>query len=79
LLKVTFSHLPPDRKRVEAQLQDVQSKSDKKKNEARRVCHRALWNANTGLHVQLVEIQAALQQTAQQAPPPGAPLPSLGA
>ncbi|KAJ7357246.1 prefoldin subunit 6 [Mycena albidolilacea] len=47
-------------KRVEAQLRDVQSKSDKKKNE-------------------LVEIQAALQQTAQQAPPPGAPLPSLGA
>ncbi|KAJ7900221.1 prefoldin subunit 6 [Mycena olivaceomarginata] len=50
----------PLKKRVEAQLQDVQSKSDKKKNE-------------------LVEIQAALQQTAQQAPPPGAPLPSLGA
>ncbi|KAF8213165.1 Prefoldin beta-like protein [Mycena galopus ATCC 62051] len=49
-------------KRVETQLQDIQSKSDNKKSE-------------------LVEIQAALQQAAQQAgaPPLGTPLPSLGA
>ncbi|KAJ6574992.1 Prefoldin [Mycena capillaripes] len=47
-------------KRVEAQLQDIQSKSENKKNE-------------------LVEIQAALQQAAQQASQsPGAALPSLG-
>ncbi|KAJ7654943.1 prefoldin subunit 6 [Mycena polygramma] len=46
-------------KRVEAQLQDIQSKSENKKNE-------------------LVEIQAALQQTAQQASPSGAALPSIG-
>ncbi|KAJ7786190.1 Prefoldin [Mycena metata] len=46
-------------KRVETQLQDIQSKSESKKNE-------------------LVEIQAALQQAAQQTLPPGAPLPSLG-
>ncbi|KAJ7125699.1 prefoldin subunit 6 [Mycena crocata] len=47
-------------KRVETQLQDIQSKSEIKKNE-------------------LVEIQAALQQTAQQSSPsPGVPLPSLG-
>ncbi|KAJ7492736.1 prefoldin subunit 6 [Mycena latifolia] len=47
-------------KRVETQLQDIQLKSENKKNE-------------------LGEIQATLQQAAQQSSPtPGAPLPSLG-
>ncbi|KAF7339566.1 Prefoldin subunit 6 [Mycena sanguinolenta] len=67
-------------KRVEAQLQDIESKSDIKKNEARRVSHPALFTTNIDLCVQLVEIQAALQQAAQQtgAAASGASLPSLG-
>ncbi|KAJ7092605.1 Prefoldin [Mycena epipterygia] len=48
-------------KRVESQLQEIQTKSENKKNE-------------------LVEIQAAMQQAAQQSSSSaGAPLPSLGA
>ncbi|KAJ6519704.1 Prefoldin [Mycena sanguinolenta] len=67
-------------KRVEAQLQDFESKSDNKKNEARSVFHPALLTANIDLCVQLVEIQAALQQAAQQAgAASAASLPSLGA
>ncbi|KAJ7275162.1 Prefoldin subunit-domain-containing protein [Mycena haematopus] len=66
-------------KRVETQLEDIQSKADNKKNEARRVSHPALLIANIDLCVQLVEIQTALQQATQQAgaPPPGTSLPSL--
>ena len=61
-------------KRVEAQLKDLGEKSDKKKNEVRppaRLSVSACWRSTLMLYsapfVQLVEIQAALQQKAAPA------------
>ncbi|KAK7064323.1 Prefoldin [Favolaschia claudopus] len=59
-VETRLEYIKGEIKRVEAQLQDIQSKSENKKNE-------------------LVEMQAALQQAAQQTLPAGPSLPSVGA